>query len=253
MAGFVRQKPFEQTQPSQSRKTRRTASLVCGLIVAAGLSSAFGQARLHSHNDYNRHPPLFRALRYGAESIEVDVYERRGQVCVAHAPWGVRRGRTLEKIYLDPLRRILAVNGSSVYANGKPVVLYLDFKERPEKVFPALNLILERYRPMFAVFSDTGMVREGPLHVLVEHRIDGNDIYGHAARGAGDGPGVRMAFDKHSRVKGRILPSGAPYRIYGAPDRRGYWRRQMEAGVGYLHTNRLKAARKFLDAWYAKR
>jgi hypothetical protein len=159
----------------------------------------------------------------------------------------------LEKIYLDPLRRILAVNGSSVYANGKPFVLYLDFKERPEKVFPALNLILERYRPMFAVFSDTGIVREGSLYLLVEHRTHENDVYGHAARGGGDGPRTRMAFDKYSRVRGRILPSGAPYRIYGAPDRLRYWRRQMEAGAGYLHTNRLKAARKFLDAWYAKR
>ncbi len=229
--------------------------MIFGLTLGAVLGPSWlcGQVRLHSHNDYNRRPALLRALRYGAESIEVDLFVRKDRVCVAHLPWGVRKKRTLENRYLEPMRRILARNGGSVYGDSKPVVVYFDFKERAEKIFPALDRTLERYRPMFAVFSDTGTVRDGPLRIVVEHRTGKTDVYGHAARSAGNGARTLMVFDKYANVKDYRLPAGAPYRIYAAPDGPKHWRKQMEAGVGYLHTNRLKAARKFLDAWYAKR
>jgi hypothetical protein len=249
LARFVRQLPFEQTQSSQSPKKAGGGASIVG-ILSIWAAAAWAQPALHSHNDYNRHPPLFRALRYDAGSIEVDIYQRRGEILVAHWPWGIRRRRNIENLYFEPLRRILARHGN-VRSQGKPLLMYLDFKESPEKIMPALHRTAERYRPMLAVYSDTGLMRNGPVHLAIEFRTHATDVYAWAARGCGTGPRAVMSFDKYARFRhknGYRFPPGVPYRIYAGPDNRKHWRKLVDAGAGFLHTNRLKAARKFLDA-----
>lgn len=58
----------------------------------------------HSHNDYLQERPLFDALDRGFTSIEADVFPRGRELRVAHTVWGIRKGRTLESLYLRPLR-----------------------------------------------------------------------------------------------------------------------------------------------------
>jgi len=60
--------------------------------------------RAHAHDDYEHKRPLFDALECGFCSVEADVWLVKGQLLVAHVPVQWNTERTLEKLYLDPLR-----------------------------------------------------------------------------------------------------------------------------------------------------
>src|SRR5712672_4165891 len=60
--------------------------------------------RAHAHNDYEHQRPLFDALEHGFCSVEADIYLVDGKLLVAHDRSKVKPERTLEALYLDPLR-----------------------------------------------------------------------------------------------------------------------------------------------------
>src|SRR5215475_7710089 len=74
--------------------------------------------RVHAHNDYEHKRPLFDALDHGFCSVEADIYLVDGALLVAHDRDQVKPERTLQALYLDPLRERVKTNGGRVYANG---------------------------------------------------------------------------------------------------------------------------------------
>ena len=58
----------------------------------------------HAHNDYEHTHPLFDALDHGFASVEADIHLVDGQLLVAHSRSEVNPERTLQALYLDPLR-----------------------------------------------------------------------------------------------------------------------------------------------------
>src|SRR5204862_3959746 len=60
--------------------------------------------RAHAHNDYEHSRPLLDALDRGFCSIEADVWLVDGRLLVAHDRNAVKAERTLQTLYLDPLR-----------------------------------------------------------------------------------------------------------------------------------------------------
>src|SRR5689334_23371364 len=66
--------------------------------------------RAHAHNDYEHKRPLFDALDNGFCSIEPDIYLIEGQLLVAHDRDEVSPERTLQRLYLDPLRARIKEN-----------------------------------------------------------------------------------------------------------------------------------------------
>src|SRR5438874_5130274 len=82
--------------------------------------------RAHAHNDYAHPRPLIDALDQGFCSVEADVYLVDGKLLVAHDKKDVKPDRTLEKLYLDPLRERVKANGGRVYAKGPTVHLLVD-------------------------------------------------------------------------------------------------------------------------------
>jgi len=58
----------------------------------------------HAHNDYEHARPLLDALDRGFCSVEADVWLVDGQLLVAHDRGKAKPGRTLQALYLDPLR-----------------------------------------------------------------------------------------------------------------------------------------------------
>src|SRR5213595_176008 len=79
--------------------------------------------RVHAHNDYEHKRPLLDALDHGFCSVEADIFLVDGQLLVAHNRGGVRPERTLQALYLDPLRARVKQNGGRVYPNGPEVTL----------------------------------------------------------------------------------------------------------------------------------
>src|SRR6266852_3381345 len=109
----------------------------CASVLGAISGSATSQAdspavvplrRAHAHNDYEHQRPLFDALERGFCSVEADVYLVDGQLQVAHTRQDLKPERTLEKLYLDPLRQRIRANGGSVYPGGPAIYLLVDVK-----------------------------------------------------------------------------------------------------------------------------
>src|SRR5712671_1976451 len=101
--------------------------------------------RAHAHNDYEHRRPLFDALDHGFCSIEADVWLIGGQLLVAHDRKNAQPQRTLQTLYLEPLRERIAKNGGRVYRDGPSVILLIDVKSDATNTYVALRNILKRY------------------------------------------------------------------------------------------------------------
>ncbi|MBL9167994.1 MAG: phosphatidylinositol-specific phospholipase C/glycerophosphodiester phosphodiesterase family protein [Verrucomicrobiales bacterium] len=120
----------------------------------------------HSHNDYEQARPLQDALALGFCNVEADIYLVEGKLLVAHDRQDVRPDRTLEGLYLDPLRARVRRNGGRVYPEKAPFTLLIDIKEDAEKVYPVLDRLLRRYRGMLTSFT-ADSTRTGAVTVVL--------------------------------------------------------------------------------------
>src|SRR5437764_12337196 len=82
----------------------------------------------HAHNDYEHPHPFFDAATCGFCSFEADINLVDGKLLVAHSRAAVRPERTLESLYLDPMKKQIESNGGRLYRNGPPVWLLIDVK-----------------------------------------------------------------------------------------------------------------------------
>ncbi|MFK0248030.1 phosphatidylinositol-specific phospholipase C/glycerophosphodiester phosphodiesterase family protein [Amycolatopsis azurea] len=115
---------------------RRILAALLAAVAATSLATAPASAhergvrplpQAHSHNDYEHTRPLQDALDQGFTSVEADIYLVDGQLLVAHDLADTRPDRTLESLYLEPLRKRVLANHGGVYRQ----------KARSEAHFPA--------------------------------------------------------------------------------------------------------------------
>ena len=88
------------------------------LLTACGTPSVssgpVALSRAHAHNDYEHQRPLNDALDRGFTSVDAAVHLVDGQLLVAHDEDDLRADRTLQTLYLDPLRERMQQNGGRV-------------------------------------------------------------------------------------------------------------------------------------------
>jgi len=108
----------------------------------------------HAHNDYEQKRPLFDALDHGFCSVEADIFLRKGELLVAHTFLDLRAERTLEKLYLDPLRERVKANGGKVFREGPPFYLLIDVKTEADATYVVLDKVLAKYAEMLSVTED---------------------------------------------------------------------------------------------------
>src|SRR5215469_9460539 len=132
--------------------------LLCALLAILSIASAqlVAQPRpltnVHAHNDYEHTRPLFDALDHGFCSVEADIHLVDGQLLVAHSRAEVKPGKTLQTLYLDPLRERVKTNGGHVYPDGPEVILLIDVKGDWRATYPVLRDILKQYADMLTTF-----------------------------------------------------------------------------------------------------
>src|SRR3954465_10407456 len=103
-------------------------ALVCGALVSVEAHAQPPLDRAHAHNDYQHARPLLDALDRGFGSVEANIYLVDGALLVAHDRDSVRPDRTLESLYLAPLRAWSQAHAGRVYANRPPLTLLIDVK-----------------------------------------------------------------------------------------------------------------------------
>lgn len=95
--------------------------------------------KIHSHNDYLQAVPFWTAYAAGAESIEVDVIEKSGELMVAHEVSSINPQKTIESLYLKPIKEGLS-NGVIPKTNFH---LLVDLKT---PAYSTLDLLLEKMK-----------------------------------------------------------------------------------------------------------
>ncbi len=250
-------------------------------------ASSLGLERAHAHNDYEHRQPLFDALDHGFKSVEADIWLVDGELIIAHdpedVPQAVQEGRTLESLYLEPLRQTVEQNGGSVYP-GDPdyFTLLIDIKSEAEPTYLALHELLQEYSDIFTTFGPDG-VQDGavtaivsgnrPRELMEQQEIryaayDGrlsdlgvatdqtfvpliSDNWTNHFTWTGEGPMPEEEREKLIAIVETAHANGQRVRFWATPEgprkhREAVWAELLAAGVDYINTDNLEALQKFL-------
>jgi hypothetical protein len=231
----------------------------------------------HAHNDYEHKRPLFDALDNGFCSVEADVFLVDSQLLVGHTRQDLRPERTLEKLYLDPLRERIKANGGKVYKDGPTVFLLIDVKSESKATWAAIAAVLARYADILSVTRDKKF-RAGAITVVVSGNCDRAGISAQDVRHAGiDGrstdlesdapadliPWISGPWGSFFKWKGEgpmpeaertklqeFVAKAHKYnrlvRFWATPENPVVWERLLAAGVDLINTDKLPELRRFL-------
>ncbi len=255
--------------------------LVCHVILAAPFAVAAVEplAQAHAHNDYLHSRPLLDALDHGFTSVEADIFLVDGKLLVAHAKRDLKPQRTLQALYLDPLRERVRKNKGTVYPGGGPFGLLIDIKEDGPAAYAVLSKMLADYGDIVSVVRD-GTLEPKAVNVVISGDRPIDLIKGEKVRYAGiDGrwgdldstepasllPLVSENWGSHFKWRGRgPLPDaerdklreavakahahGRKIRFWAAPDTPAAWSELRSAGVDLINTDNLAGLETFLRA-----
>ena len=265
---------------------RKAAFLILAWVLSlASMNAADDESirplpRAHAHNDYEHARPLLDALDHGFGSVEADVWLVNGALLVAHNLKDAKPERTLQKLYLDPLRERVRANGGRIYRGGPSLLLLIDVKSDATNTWRALTNVLAGYAPMLTRFTTNRIETNAVTAVISGNRarplleaepvrlaaLDGRlpDLDGGAPLSliplvsdtaaklsnwkgrAEDGP-----FPEADRVRllnwvAKAHAQGRLIRFWGAPDTVPVWREFESAGVDLLNADDLVGLKEFL-------
>jgi hypothetical protein len=232
----------------------------------------------HAHNDYEHHRPLFDALDHGIASVEADIHLVDGQLLVAHDRSQVKPERTLQALYLDPLRARAKKFGGRIYPNGDPTFyLLIDFKSNPKETWPVLRKILEDYSDLLTKFEGGKVEARAVTVVLTGNRprellpkeevrlagLDGelsdldkpntngiflwmSENWKRYFKWRGNGP---IPADEKARLLEIVAKAHERHmkvRFWNAPDSTNFWSELRSDGVDLMNADDLAGLEKFL-------
>lgn len=250
--------------------------VACAAAAAVAAAEPIALPRAHAHNDYEHPRPLLDALDHGFANIEADIWLVDGALLVAHNRSDVRSDRTLESLYLDPLRVRLRRTGGRVHSDGTPITLLVDVKSAAGPTYAALHAVLARYADILTEFGPDGS-RPGPVTIVVSGNRDEGAMRAQPRRFAAmDGRKVHLDSDAAATLvpwlsenwrtlspwdwRGpmpaevrralddwvvRAHARGRKLRFWNVPDRPEVWTVLLDAGVDLIGTDHLPALRDF--------
>ena len=231
----------------------------------------------HAHNDYEHTRPLFDALACGFCSVEADIWLRDGTLLVAHTPFALKADRTLQSLYLDPLRERVKRNGGRVFADGPAFHLMIDVKTDAKETWAALAKVLDEYADILTV-TKGGTTEAMAVTVVLSGNTDRELVGRQVVRYAGiDGrpkdldanppaelvPWVSDAWKNHFKWDGtgdmpdaertklreyvaKAHEQGRKVRFWATPDTPEVWKELLAAGCDFINTDKLDELQAFL-------
>ncbi|HEY7327295.1 MAG TPA: phosphatidylinositol-specific phospholipase C/glycerophosphodiester phosphodiesterase family protein [Gemmataceae bacterium] len=263
---------------------RNTWMLACTAASTLGMALAASEEkqvtplpRAHAHNDYEHKRPLLDALEQGFCSVEADVYLVGAELLVAHTTRELRPERTLEKLYLAPLKEHVRKNGGRVYDEGMTFYLMIDVKSEAKETYAVVHKVLSRYGDVLSVTRNNKYQAGAVTVVLSGNRdqetiarqevryvgIDGrpSDLdsevpvqqmpwistsWGSLFRWKGDGPMPAAERDKLKEFVRKAHRPGRKVRFWATPEKPQVWKELLAADVDLINTDRLIELRRFL-------
>jgi hypothetical protein len=258
------------------------------LLVAAAHASAAAEpvtplAEAHAHNDYAHARPLADALGHGFTSVEADVFLRPEGLLVGHEVRELKPERTLQALYLDPLRKRIKAHGGRVYQAGTPFYLMIDVKSEAEATYAALDKVLADYSDVLS-FTKEGKFTRGPVTVILSGNRAERTIAKQAVRFVaidgrledlmldpapalvpwisanwnlvftwrGEGPMPDAEKTKLADLVRRAHAQGRQVRFWATPENEAVWKVLLAAGVDRINTDKLAELEAFLRTRAAK-
>jgi len=240
--------------------------------------------RAHAHNDYEHKRPLLDALDQGFCSVEADIWLAKDGLLVAHTPLDLKAGRTLQTLYLEPLRERMKANRGRVHAGGPPFFLLIDVKTDAKTTYAALAKVLEEYADVLTVTRD-GKTEVKAVTVVISGNCDREAIAKQVVRYAaidgrpvdldsdapgglipwvsaswtsqfqwdGTGPMPEAERMKLKEFVARAHKRGRMVRFWATPETPALWRELLAADVDLINTDKLAELRAFLEKEGVKR
>jgi hypothetical protein len=265
----------------QARLLSGTALLVTAVVGSAHSGDArhavIPLEHAHAHNDFEHGRPLFDALEHGFCSVEADVFLVEGQLLVGHSKRDLKPDRTLERLYLDPLRARAQANGGRIYPGVSTVYLLVDVKSDAAPTYAALHARLAGYADLISTIRDGHYEQKAITVVISGNRdkaglasqkvryagLDGrigdldsdvpthlmpwiSDRWGMLFRWRGDGP---MPAEERAKLAGYVRKAhahGRQLRFWATPERPEVWTELRAAGVDLISTDQLGALQQYL-------
>jgi len=262
---------------------RLLSGVLCFLMASGMVLPGADPARLvplvqaHAHNDYLHERPLADALSHGFWSVEADVWLTNGVLLVAHDFDKTSPEKTLQKLYLDPLRTFVKTNGS--IRGAPPLTLLIDVKSEAEATWAALRDVLKNYADILTGFESNATRTNAVIAIISGERAEATMAGERVRFAALDGrlpdlngnrpvalvPLVSDNWTKHFQWRGagplpdderaklramvqRTHAQGRRLRLWAAPDNPTGWKELREAGVDLLNTDHLRELEIFLRA-----
>lgn len=239
-------------------------------LVAQVSAQTSEEFKIHSHNDYLQKTPFWEAFGAGASSIEVDVILQDGQLMAAHEKESINPAKTIQSLYLDPIREGLK-NGVIEEIN---FTLLVDLKTAAEPTLKVLQKIMEDYEDLsFGKNNPKGLklIISGN-RPKVEEYVNFPEwmFFDYQSRElTADLPWskigmVSLSFGQFSiwNGKGRMVEEqranlqefidlvhsfDKSVRFWGTPDSKTAWKAFYEMGVDYINTDHPEAASTYLS------
>jgi hypothetical protein len=251
--------------------------LACAVAINAEPRMVKPLMQAHAHNDYEHARPLFDALDHGFCSVEADIWLTPEGLLVGHDRKDLRPGRTLEALYLEPLRMRVRANGGRVYRGGPMFYLLIDVKTEAEATYAALDKVLAGYADILTVTRDGNsepkavtvilsgnrasetIAKQAERYVGIDGRpenLDGKDsadLYPWISANwtllfqwKGEGPMPAEERQKLDELVKRTHEQGRKIRFWATAENEAMWRELLSAGVDYINTDRLDELQRFL-------
>jgi hypothetical protein len=232
----------------------------------------------HAHNDYEHARPLLDALDHGFRSVEADIHLVDGKLLVAHDLKDTKPERTLERLYLEPLRQRVQQNGGRVYRNGPTLLLLVDVKSDAANTYQVLDQTLRHYADILSRFENSRLEQKAVTVIVSGNRardllaaqkvrfaaLDGRlpDLEAKDSsagliplisdnwqthfrwRGEGDLPPAEQ--EKLRKIVATAHEQGRQVRFWGTPDKVEFWAALLRAKVDLINTDNLAGLRAFL-------
>ena len=227
---------------------------LCAFMTLRGLTQELCSAPIgHCHNDYRLNQPFTTAFEAGMGSIETDVYFVNGELYVAHSPFQIKRKRTLNRLYLEPIVELVR------QGKAHPIRLLIDVKMRAKAT---LNKIIEQFQKYPDIFNENSPITiiisgmrppkedwaNYPPYIYFDGRPSENYSEAQQKR-------VGMISDNFQHYKphwekGKATDEtdlknvvalchakGEKIRFWNAPDNKSVWQKLVELGVDIINTD----------------
>ena len=234
----------------------------------------------HAHNDYEHERPLHDAMESGFTSVEADVYLIDDKLLVAHDRRDTTPQRTLQSLYLAPLRQHFKKPTNR--STKQTFWLMIDIKSDSVTTLQKIHEILQEYPDLIRPLPDLSQKQAGPQTSPVRVVISGNrakdeilhaqprvtGIDGRLAdlqsdlspqampwisdnwnshftwRGEGDFPRQERdrlrSYVRRAHQKGRLL------RFWATTDSPKFWNELIDSGVDLINADELSGLKSYL-------